>query len=303
MVPNLDRIAVAPGAHPAMTAILSIHCRPGDVVLCERITYPGIRNIAALLGLRLVGVDMDRDGILPDALGAAITAHGPKMLYLNPTLQNPTTITVPARRRLEIAKVLNHHGLPLIEDDAYGFIPTKAPPPMALHAPELTWHVGGLAKCIGAGLRLAYTVAPSARDGFQLEQALRAHSVMPSPLTMALTTRWIEDGTADRIRRFVRGETVARQAIAAEHLSGYNYDANEFAFNLWLRLPKGSGRADIVSGMAGRRVGIMPSDTFTVSGIPDEHVRVCLGGAITREDLAAGLFHLSQTLAAAGFRG
>lgn len=303
MVPNLDRIVVAPGAHAAMTAILSFKCQPGDVVLCERITYPGIRNIANRLGLRLEGIEMDRSGILPDALDAAIRSHGPKMVYLNPTLQNPTTITVPSDRRLDIAEVLNRHGLPLLEDDAYGFIPVKAPPPMALLAPELTWHVGGLAKCIGAGLRLAYTVAPSAREGYQLAQTLRALSVMPSPLTMALTTRWIEDGTADRIRRFVRAETAARQAIAAECLRGFDFDANEFAFNVWLRLPKGSGRAHIIAGMAGRRVGIMPSDTFTVTGTPDEHVRVCLGGAITREELEAGLFFLSQTMMADSFRG
>lgn len=97
MVPNLDRIAVTPGAHATMTAVLNILAAPGDTILCEAVTYPGLRSIAARAGLVLVGVPMDEAGILPEALAAAIRTHGPKALYLNPTLQNPTTLTIPHR--------------------------------------------------------------------------------------------------------------------------------------------------------------------------------------------------------------
>ncbi|MCA1288709.1 aminotransferase class I/II-fold pyridoxal phosphate-dependent enzyme, partial [Salipiger bermudensis] len=135
MVPALERVAVTPGAHATMAAILSIITRPGDTVLCEAITYPGIRNVAGRLRLNLVGIEMDADGILPEALEAAIRTHGPKALYLNPTLQNPTTLTMPEARRLEVAAVLRRHELMLIEDDAYGFIPAKTPAPIALSAP------------------------------------------------------------------------------------------------------------------------------------------------------------------------
>ncbi|NIY72340.1 PLP-dependent aminotransferase family protein [Marivivens donghaensis] len=303
MVPALERVAVTPGAHATMTAILSLIARAGDTVLCEGVTYPGLRNIAGRLRLNLVGLPGDADGILPDALEAAIQAHGPKALYLNPTLQNPTTQTISASRRLEIAEVLNRHALTLIEDDAYGFIPAKAPAPIALHAPELTWHIGGLAKCIGAGLRLAFTIAPTPRCAHHLTQAIRALSVMPSPLSMALTTQWIEDGTADSIRRFIRSESAARQAMAAEVLQGVTFDGAENAFNLWLTLPKGVGRADVVARMARRPIGLMPSDAFTVLGQPGEHLRVSLGGPTSREALREHLHHLSAALVPNTFMG
>jgi DNA-binding transcriptional MocR family regulator len=303
LVPSPDRIAVTPGAHPTMLAILSLLTEPGDTVLCEEITYPGIRNIAARMRLGLKGVRMDADGILPEALETAIQTHKPRALYLNPTLQNPTTLTMPLARRLEIAKILNHHGLPLIEDDAYGFIPAKAPAPLAVSAPDLTWHIGGLAKCIGAGLRLAYTVAPSGKDAYALAQALRTISVMPSPISMALTTRWIEDGTADQIRRFIRQETALRQKIAAKTLEGFEFTAAENAFNIWLRLPKGTSRGDLIARMAGRHIGITPSDAFTIQGPPDEHVRICLGGSISREALHSGLLFLSQAMVPDNYMG
>lgn len=303
MVPRLDRVAVTPGAHATMTAILSLIAAPGDRVLCESVTYPGIRTIAARLGVDLVGLETDADGILPDALETAIRRLGPRALYLNPTLHNPTTLTVPLDRRLEISEVLTRHGLPLIEDDAYGFIPPKAPAPFAVSAPELTWHIGGLAKCIGAGLRLAYTVAPTAKDAYSLAQAIRSLSVMPSPLSMALATQWIDDGTADAIRRFIRSETSARQRIAAEALEGFEFVSADNAFNVWLKLPKGSGRADIIARMAGRHIGIMPSDAFTVAGEPDEHVRICLGGSLSRDALRDGLYFLSHAMVPGAFMG
>ncbi|SFE62802.1 aminotransferase-like domain-containing protein [Roseivivax sediminis] len=303
MVPSLERVAVTPGAHATMAAILSIVTRPGDTVLCEAVTYPGFRNVAGRFGLRLVGIEMDDCGIVPEALEAEIRAHGPKALYLNPTLQNPTTLTMPPARREAVAEILLRHGLRLIEDDAYGFIPVKAPAPIALAAPELTWHIGGLAKCIGAGLRLAFTIAPTPDCAHRLFQAIRALSVMPSPLSMALTTQWIEDGTADGIRRFIRAESAARQDIAAEVLSALRFRAADHAFNLWLDLPEGVSRAEVVARMTRRPLGLMPSDTFTVEGPPAERLRVCLGGPIGREALRENLRHLVNACGAPAFIG
>ncbi|WP_073127711.1 aminotransferase-like domain-containing protein [Palleronia salina] len=289
LVPSLDRIAVTPGAHPTMLAILMGLTRPGDTILCEAVTYPGLRGIAGRLGLTLVGLPMDAEGIEPDALDDAIRRHAPKALYLNPTLQNPTTRTISRARRERIAEVIIAHKLPLIEDDAYGFIPPSPPAPLASFAPDLVWHIGGLAKCIGAGLRLAYTVAPNSHAARELAHHLKVISVMPSPLNMALATRWITDGTADRIRRFIREETAARQEIAAQVLAQSTYESHPHAFNIWLRLPPGHGRAAVIGRMAGTGLGIMPSDAFTVSGAPCESLRVCLGGQVSRKDLRDSL--------------
>ena len=285
LVPSLDRIAVTPGAHPTILAILMSLAKPGDTVLCEDITYPGIRSICVRLGLRLVGLPGDAEGIDPAALEAAIRAHRPRALYLNPTLNNPTTRTISLARRQSIADVLISHRLQLIEDDAYGFIPPHPPAPLASFAPELVWHIGGLAKCIGAGLRLAYTVAPDSHAARDLAHQIRIISVMPSPLMTALATRWIIDGTADGIRRFVREETQARQAIAARALRGHTFESAPHAFNLWLPLPGGLTRAEIIGRMTGTGVGLMPSDAFTVTGEPAEAIRVCLGGQIRRSQL------------------
>src|SRR5262249_37848012 len=94
IVPLQDRLFIAPGAHPALLGILGILAKTSDVVLSESLTYPGIRAITAQLGLRLVGLQMDDEGIEVDAFADACKRLAPRALYLNPTLLNPTTHTI-----------------------------------------------------------------------------------------------------------------------------------------------------------------------------------------------------------------
>ena len=296
LVPAQERIFVAPGAHGAMVGIFSLLAKAGDAILCEQITYPGVRTIAAQLGLRLIGVETDGDGVTPEALEEAIRRHTPKAIYLNPTLQNPTTITIPERRRDVICALARRHKIPIVEDDAYGFIPTHAPAPLASIAPDLCWHIAGLAKCIGAGLRLAYVVAPDARMGWSFNSAMRALCVMASPVAAAIATRWIDDGTADTILRFIRAETMARERIAAKRLEPGTYLSDPLSFNLWLPLRNGWTRSVFVSHVRSTGLGVVPSDAFTAGGAPPEAVRVGLGGPVTRSQIDRGLEFMAHAL-------
>ncbi|WP_430441878.1 PLP-dependent aminotransferase family protein [Shinella sp.] len=296
LTPPQERIFVAPGAHPALLAIFGMLTKPGDTVLAETITYPGMRSVAAQLRLKLVGLPMDDQGILPEAFAEACMREKPKAIYLNPTLQNPLTLTMSAARRAEIAATANTHRVPIVEDDAYGFIPASTPSPLAAFAPQLTWYIGGLSKCIGAGLRLAFVVAPDdSRALWSFAGAMRAGNVMASPLTAALATRWIEDGTADAILDFLRSEAPARQALAASLLPA-GYRADPMSFNIWLPLPQGWTRSTFGTHMRACGLGVMASDAFAVDGAPPEAVRVSLGGPVTRPQLQTALEFMAHAL-------
>ena len=294
--PSHERIFLTPGAHPALLAIFGILARPGETVLSERITYPGARSIAAQLRLNLVGIEMDEDGIVPEALEEVCKTAKPKALYLNPTLQNPLTLTIPEKRRQQICLIARKYGLPIVEDDAYGFVPAGGPPSLAALAPDLTWHIGGLSKSIGAGLRLAYVVAPDTKSAWPFASAMRAGSVMASPLSAALATRWIEEGTADDILDFVRAEAAARQSMVAQVLPDGSYRSDPLSFNIWLPLTNGWTRSTFGSHMRSAGIGVVPSDAFTVDGVAPEAVRVCLGGPTTRPQLKAALEFMGHAL-------
>jgi len=297
LVPSQDRIFITPGAHPALTGILGILTRPGQVILSECITYPGIRAIAAQLNVSLIGLPMDRDGIDPDGFAAACRRLAPRALYLNPTLQNPTTLTVTPRRREEIAALARRAGVAIIEDDAYGFIPSPAPAPLAAIAPDVTWHIAGLAKCMGPGIRVAYVVAPDTRSGWAFAAAVRSATVMASPLTVALATRWIEDGTADVILRFVRAEAAQRQTIARQVLPAGAFRSDPVSFNVWLSLPQGWTRSAFTGHMRSTGIGVVASDAFATAASPPEAVRICLGGPASRDEIRNALEYAAHAMA------
>nr|WP_319387029.1 PLP-dependent aminotransferase family protein [uncultured Roseibium sp.] len=296
--PAPSLILFASGAQSALSTILTAITEPGDQVACEDVTYPGIRSLTAQLGLELVGLETDDAGVLPDSLQSAAGSGRLKALYLNPTLQNPTTKTVPYLRRKELAALTAKVGVPILEDDAYGQLCRKAPLPFAAIAPETSWYIGSLSKCLGSGLRLAYVLAPDPGARWQFSRASRTSQVMPSPVMTALATRWIEDGTASLLLDYIRSEGAARQKIAATYLHGQEYLSDPEGFHIWLKLSNGWTRPAFVSQLRNLPIGVTESDAFTVSGAPSERIRVGLGGPADRKQLGNALEILSQTLTA-----
>jgi DNA-binding transcriptional MocR family regulator len=297
LVGEPERLLVCPGAQSALLAVLSLLAKPGDVALCEDLTYPGVRAVAAQLGIRLIGLGMDDQGIDSEAFARACAEHHPKLLYCNPTIQNPTTTTISAQRRRELARVARAHGVAIVEDDAYGVLPSVEPEPIALIAPDITYYISGFAKCLGAGLRVAYLLTPDTRRAARVSSILRATAVMASPITVALATECVDDGTAEAALLAIRAESVARQRIASDVLGAADYQAHPEGFHLWLSLPAPWTRASFASHMASKGVYCsVVSDAFSVRKEAPEAVRVCLGGAGTREDIKRSLELIADAL-------
>ncbi|MDD9908165.1 MAG: PLP-dependent aminotransferase family protein [Ahrensia sp.] len=293
---STDTLTITPGTHSAIHAALTVLKKPQTVILCEPITYPGIRAIASYLSISLLALEEDERGITPSSLGKAINEHPDAVLYLNPTVRNPTTHTMPGDRRVEIADVLRRHNIPLIEDDAYGLVVADTPTAISDLVPELAWHILGVSKAFGASLRLAYARAPNRDQLSAFVQIIRTINVMTSPLNLALLSTWIEDGTADDMLVEVRDLADRRQAIAHRVLEGFEFDSQKEAYNIWLKAPEGLSRAEIMARLAGGPLAVMPSDVFTVAGSPEERLRVCLGGPISEAALEDGLTGLRSVL-------
>jgi DNA-binding transcriptional MocR family regulator len=293
-----ERVLVTAGAQGALLALMTLLARPGDTVLAEALTYPGFKALAAQLGVRLVGVPMDADGIDPDALRSLCAEYRPRFLYCTPTLHNPTAVTWPLDRRLAVIAVASAAGVPIVEDDAYGMVAASAPPPLAALAPELVYHVAGVAKCLAPGLRVAYLAAPDSRQAARLAAAVRATTMMVSPLTAALTSLWIKDGTALAVRDAIRAEAAARQSLARQILRLDEPVTVPEAFHLWLRLPPAWTRGELATHLRGRGVAVAVSDAFAVpsSMVPPEALRLCLGVASDRDELRRVLELVAEVL-------
>jgi DNA-binding transcriptional MocR family regulator len=293
-----DTVLVCPGIHSALVALVSQLARPGETICLDTLAYPGIKAIAAQLGVRLQALPRDDEGPLPHAFEALCKTEKPGAFYCNPTLQNPSTLTLSTRRREALADVALRYSVPIIEDDAYAMLPQQAPEPLAVFAPELTWYITGLSKSFGAGLRVAYLRAPNVRQTQRVAGALRATTVMPSPFTVLLATQWINDGTAHEMLRAIRSEANARQVIASQELSGWAFDAHPDGFHLWLPVPVECGwsASELALQLRNQVIGAVAGAAFSTDGNPPSAVRVCLGGPQSRNDCREALRRIAEML-------
>jgi len=290
-----DRVIVAAGVQSALFALMDLLLRPGDSLACAALTYPGMKTIAAQRGLRLVGLAQDPEGLDPAAFEDLCRAAPPKALYLVPTIGNPTTATLPPARRQAIVATARRYGVALVEDDAYGALAEDSAPLAAL-APEITWHLATLSKCATPALRIAYVAAPDPHAALRLAAGLRAVSLMASPLTAALATQWIDDGTLDALTAAIRAENRARQRLAATLLPVDAVTANPDGNHLWLTLPAGVGRTGFVAAAREAGLLVVASDAFDVTGAAPEAVRLSLGGVPDRAALRHALTLLADLL-------
>ena len=293
---RLDQMLVCPGIHSVLTALFSQLARPGELICVEALTYPGVKAIATQLGIQLHALPLDEEGPMGESFEHACKTLKPKALYCNPTLNNPTTATISRARREALADIALRYAIPIIEDDAYALLPRQVPPAIATLAPELTYYITGFSKTLGAGLRNAYVRSPGARQSQRLAGALRATTVMASPITNALATLWVEDGTADAMLQAIRNESTVRQALAARHLGPHGVAAQSEGFHLWLPLTSAWSTVEFASYLRSQNVGVVASAAFSTDGSPPEAVRICLGGPMTREECDHALRLIADTL-------
>jgi DNA-binding transcriptional MocR family regulator len=296
-LPGIDarRLVLSAGTQAALAAMLGSLAKPGDTVLTEALTYPGFRTAAALFRLTVIGVAMDQHGVMPDALASACRRHKPRLIYLTPAIHNPTTASMTAARRKQVAAVIEKANVVLIEDDAYGQLdPEQAT--LASLIPERTYLAASLSKCIAPGLRVSLVAAPDAGAAARLAGALGATTQMSTPLTAALATRWLRDGSADTIIAAIRAEATFRQTLAARALAGHRFAAHRHGHHLWVPLPSGWSRAEFIGHVERRGLAVVASDAFCVTPEVPHAIRVSLGAVPSRADLVRGLDILAAAL-------
>ena len=291
-----ERVVVTSGAQHGAAVVLAAMARPGDLILTEEVTYSGITALARLLQLRVQGLRMDQDGLLPSELEAACESSSPRALFCISTLQNPTGRTMPLQRRQELAHIIQRHRLTVLEDDVNGFLPAEPLPPIAAFAPDQTFYITGTSKSLAPGLRIGYVVPPAA-EMQRVNATMQATTWFTAPLLAEIVTQWIESGRADEMAEWKRSETITRHRLAREILGPWLPASGPVSFHLWLQLPEPWRAENFVSQARARGVAVNSPDEFLVGRETAPHaVRVCLGGGLSRGRLEDGLKRLAELL-------
>ncbi|CAL9486884.1 PLP-dependent aminotransferase family protein [Streptomyces sp. enrichment culture] len=290
--PSPDRLLFTGNGRQAISAAVAALVPPGGRLGAEELTYPVLKSIAGRLGVTVVPLAMDEDGIRPDALAAAHRTAPLHAVYVQPTLHNPLSLTTPPARRAELAATVRQLDVPVIEDTIWAFLSDDLPPLAAL-APERTVVVDSVSKRLAPGLTVGFAVVPEALAP-SVEAAVRSGGWLPSGFALEAATRWEASGTVAALVRGKREEVGHRQDLVARHLSGFAVRTAPHSCFCWWELPP-AWRADLFVAAASRQgIAVTPASAFTA----DPHrapnaVRLGLASP-DRETLAGAL----RTLAA-----
>ena len=284
-----EDIVVCAGAQHGLTYCLAGLLGPGSRLAADRLTYPGLKALAAMLGIKLAPVDLDEDGMLPEALDAACRRTEVRAVYLMPGMQNPTTAHMPEARREALADVARSHGLVIIEDDAYGLTRPGPGASLSALAPERTVAIAGTSKTLAAGLRIGFIACgPWGMD--RLARAVLNTVWMAPPLGAELVCRWILDGTADAVLERKLAEARLRMALAREFLAPHVLHGADTGFYAWLELPGELTGSEFEALARAVGVNVFGADRFVVGDASEPRaVRLSLSGPADLDETRRGL--------------
>ena len=255
----------------AFYAAEQLAAKPGRV-LVEAPTYDRPLKILADLGVEVVPLSMDEEGLDPDALEREL-ANGPvSFLYTIPTFQNPSGRTLSVERRRRIAGLAADHGLAVLEDDPYGLVRYEGTPPPSLHELEggaLVTYTSSFSKTVAPGVRVGWFVAPE-----PLAAALEARAVStyisPPFLTQATVWELISRGAfepnLERVKGLLRARRDAMLAALERDLPvGASFNRPQGGYFLWLDLP-GTDTAALLERSTDAGVGFVRGSDFFPDG-------------------------------------
>ncbi|WP_253701392.1 PLP-dependent aminotransferase family protein [Bacillus sp. FJAT-29814] len=152
----IDNIAITSGGQNSFSLILMALFHPGDKIAVDLYTYPNFVELAKIMNIQLIPIEGDEQGMNPERLDGICTTTSLQGIYLSPSCNNPTAVSMNMKRRKEIAEVINKHGLILIEDDVYSFLAPDGFYPISHFVPERFVYILSVAKSLNSGVRVAF---------------------------------------------------------------------------------------------------------------------------------------------------
>ncbi len=263
-----EEILVTSGSQGVLDAAGKLFISKGDRVAVEAPTYLGALSAFNPYEPTYLSLETDADGVIPDALDAALSAGGVRFVYLVPTFQNPTGRTLPLVRRQAIARIIRRHDALLVEDDPYGSLRYRGEdlPPIQTFAPDHVLYVSTLSKVFAPGLRIGFCVAPEpVRRWLVLaKQGIDLHT---STFNQALAAAYLTGGHLERHLPKILDLYRPRQAAMLTALEryfpeGFRWSRPEGGMFIWVEGPEGMDMEAVYRTAVGQNVAFVPGRFF-----------------------------------------
>jgi 2-aminoadipate transaminase len=298
-----DDILITSGSLQGLDLINATLLERGDTVIIEEDCYQGSINRLNRLGVKVIGIPLDRDGMRMDALSDVLDelkrkGVRPKYIYTIPTVQNPTGTILPLERRQEMLRLAEAHGVPVFEDDCYADLVWSGERPPAIYAMSEhggVIHIGSFSKSIAPALRVGYIVAPW--EVMSRTLALKGDGGTGALEQMVLAEYCTANFSrhVPALRRSLRAKLVTLMESLSEHFGGAaEFDDTKGGIFLWVTLPEGVDTAKLYQAALAAGVAINPGPDWSVNKARARNrLRLCFASP-SHEEISQGVAALAE---------
>ena len=273
VVCDASQVLPVQGGSQAFDLLLKALIDPGDVVLCESPTFLGAIQAMREYNAKLVAMPTDDEGVIVEAAEELIKKHHPKLMYVIPTFQNPTGITLSLPRRKALAALANEYGVVIAEDDPYRDLRYRGealPPIQSFDEGGWVVYMSSFSKYIAPGMRLgaaAVTNPLLLRKMVIGKQSADVHSPL---LNQAIVDAYLREGLMpahlQRICGDYRRQLDAMLAGFDFFPAGTKHTVPQGGLFVWAELPEGVDGLAAFDAAVEAGVAFVPGTHFYPDG-------------------------------------
>ena len=306
-----DNVLITSGSQQALDFVGRLFVNRGDFIVVESPTYVGALQAWNAYGAQYIPVRTDEHGMIVDELEAALRV-GPKFIYVLPNFQNPSGSTLSLERRMQLIRIADKYGVPIIEDDPYGqlryegeHIPSIVALDSEYRGPNGGHYSGNViylstfSKLLAPGLRLGWVIAPS--EVIQkLVLSKQAADLHTSSFNQYIAFEAAKGGFLDEHVKVIRATYKERRDVMIEMMeemfpAGVTWRKPKGGMFLWSILPEGMDSAEVLKRAVEKKVAFVPGEAFHPTGGGRNTMRLNFSYS-SPETIREGVTRLGNTL-------
>ncbi len=276
-----EEVLILSGSQQGLHLASRVFLNPGDSVIIEAPTYFGAMEAFRRAGVRLIAVPTDQEGMQVDVLASLLRHQRPKLIYVQPSFQNPSCVVLSLERRKQLLHLATRYGIPILEDDTYSELRYEGDSlatMKSLDASGIVMMLGTFSKMLFPGLRLGWLAAPRSVIR-QFALAKQTEDLHAGTLAQLTVDRMIRSGDLDAHVASMR--TVYRErrdrmldALKSQAIEDMSWHRPHGGFYVWCELPRLVDRTRLSEKAAEERVSFLPSYPCFTEQPPATHVRL-----------------------------
>jgi 2-aminoadipate transaminase len=266
------QVMIANGSLEAGAMLFQHLLSPGDRVVVEQPTYDRTLLLLQQIGVELVPVPLEADGLDLAALEEALAAGPVKLAHVIPNAHNPAGCTLSAQKRVRLVELAAEHGFWVFEDDPYRELPFEGKPLQTMLSMDTAGrvvHASSFSKTVSPGVRVGYLAGPAEQIAKLAKRANETY-ISPNMLAESIVLDLCRSGELDRNIEFVKGELKARcdalVVALGEQIPEAEFVVPDGGYFLWLDLAEGTDTAALLAESKSEGVSFVAGPDFMIEG-------------------------------------